>query len=412
MTPPPPANHPPPPQLGAGRNMHREHLLDDLPSVRVVSTHYHIYFQVSTLMGRPDSTLRNTCQVNKWKVEPCIHPHVMSCLKDGGAVHKQAKSVALIQMADVVKMTVGNKVTGEAMKRFYTTSKGPPPRPSSTYVVPQAPARATSAAKGATGAPHPQQQQGTRDQQPTHPPCLPPHPPCPPLPSLPPPTSSPPAPGFPLLLGLEHSEMMAAAETLVSPPWGAGGGHGEGRRKRGGGGGRKRGAREYGDQQESDTIEEEGGTTATPATRRITTTSIFNRPSSTSRVRGADWGTGRRLDKSMEAAAAKEGGGGRHSREASPPPRARGGDNSSSSRVPPSITFPTAPPIVTLSDTEARQPYAMTNPTAAFKLEISTYEQWCGAPINTDRSLRRVVIPCPADMIHPPPCVSYCPPAC
>jgi len=293
------------------------------------------------------------------------------------------------------------------MKRFYTTSKGPPPRPSSTYVVPQAQERATAGG----GAPQQQQQQqqqqqGTRNQQPTHPPCLPSPPPCPPLPSLPPPTSSPPAPGFPLLLGLEHVEMMAAAETLVSPPWGAGGGHGEGWRKRGGGGGRKR-AREYGGQQqeESDTPEEEGGTAATPATGRITTTSTFNRPPS-SRVRGADWGTGRRLDKSMEAAATKEGGGGRH-REASPPPRARGGGNSSSSRVPLSITFPTAPPIVTLSDTEARQPYAMTNPTTAFKLQISTYEQWCGAPINTDRSLRRV-ISCPADMIHSHVLLSAC----
>lgn len=54
------------------------------------------------------------------------------------------------------------------------------------------------------------------------------------------------------------------------------------------------------------------------------------------------------------------------------------------------MVFPTKPTEVILNPGAQTQPYAMQNPPAAFRREISKYEQWCGAPVNTERSLRYI----------------------
>ena len=54
------------------------------------------------------------------------------------------------------------------------------------------------------------------------------------------------------------------------------------------------------------------------------------------------------------------------------------------------VVFPTAPPVVILTVAQASGPYAMSDPTQAFKAEIAAYEAWCGSPINTERSRRYI----------------------
>jgi hypothetical protein len=46
--------------------------------------------------------------------------------------------------------------------------------------------------------------------------------------------------------------------------------------------------------------------------------------------------------------------------------------------------------VVVLKVEEQSGPYAMKAPTASLRREIEAYEEWCGAPINTERSLRYI----------------------
>jgi hypothetical protein len=50
-----------------------------------------------------------------------------------------------------------------------------------------------------------------------------------------------------------------------------------------------------------------------------------------------------------------------------------------------SMVFPTNLPHVQLGPYETNEAYALRNPRASLKAEIKVYEEWCGAPINTER---------------------------
>ena len=313
-----------------------------------------LLIQMAALMGKTDSTLRGMCKTNGWPIVSDINPQILARLKENGAVLKNAKAVALIQMADVVKLSEINKVTWEAMKWHYSNSKAPPPRSSFNLLFPL-PA-----------------------QMPTQPILARPRPP----------------PGIPDLQEEEQGEEGeegggwgdAAATALML--WG-------------GGGWRHAGVQPMRSASPMNSQQQQHGqpVVADPPWRGKEGAGATSRA-----ARGAVWAHvgGRRLDTRPASippphrmVTAKR------SREASPPPRHTTG--TLLRRMPPGaapmeapvmapapMVFPTAPPVVNLSTLEASRPYALKDPSARLNREIAQYEEWSGAPINTERSLRYI----------------------
>lgn len=317
-------------------------------------------------MGKTDSTLRNMCKSIGADIVSDVSQAILTRLKEVGAVMRNAKTVALIQMADVVKLSVNNKATWEALTWHVKHSKQPPPRssfnklPSSATLVAdpttrsqaEAPQRAPATSQpnllGAHGLPVIQEpgemdddsgkddggeeddadyEEEEADEKET----------------------KEEADGMGLLLHAAAST--EEARYCPTPPW----------------------------RQRAPPIKE-GGT---------------NTPSK----RTAAWRTsgGRRLDAVFNQRAADVAAQGtvvKRAREVSPPRPSRQGRVSLGATTIPqgeaAISFPSAPPVVLLSAEERSGPYAMKDPTASLKREIEVYEEWCGAPVNTERSLRYI----------------------
>ena len=86
--------------------------------------------QVAAYFHRPVQTLRDLCSTEKWDMFIANTEGILRPLKFAGVVNKHSKNVALLMLADVIKMSIhfgDNEARTAALQHVYHTSKAPPP---------------------------------------------------------------------------------------------------------------------------------------------------------------------------------------------------------------------------------------------------------------------------------------------